>query len=71
VRHGELEDCYFLASLIILTEQSDLIRGIFTESVENEVGVVDAISGSGPPHPWSPEIHGAAAISAADSRSAA
>jgi hypothetical protein len=41
VRQGDLDDCYFFASLIILTEQPGLIRGIFTGPVENEIRAVD------------------------------
>jgi hypothetical protein len=34
-------DCYFLASLILLDEQIDLTRGIFTDLVENEAEAVN------------------------------
>jgi hypothetical protein len=41
VRQGDLDDCYFFASPIVLTEQPDLIRDIFTDPVENQVGALD------------------------------
>jgi hypothetical protein len=40
MQKGELADCYFFARLFVLTEQPDLIRLIFTEPVENDVGSV-------------------------------
>jgi hypothetical protein len=41
VWQGDLGNCYFFASLIILTERPDLVRGIFIEPVENEVMAVN------------------------------
>jgi hypothetical protein len=41
MQHGELGDCHFLLSLIALIEQSDLVRGIFAEPMENDLGPVD------------------------------
>jgi hypothetical protein len=41
VRQGDVDDCSICLSLIVLTEQPDLIRDIFTEPVENDFGAVD------------------------------
>jgi hypothetical protein len=40
VRQGDLGDCHFFASLIVLTERPDLVRGIFIDPVENKVRAV-------------------------------
>jgi hypothetical protein len=40
IPQGDLDDCCFFASLIVLTKQPDLIRGIFAEPVENDVRAV-------------------------------